>query len=99
MKKHYMPAVDALRGVSVICIIAYHFGITMSDYPILKSGFIGVDIFIVISGFLITNLLINKNFSYIDFIEKRLRRLFPALLILIIFTIILSFFFYYLKTL
>jgi len=49
MKNHYIPEVDALRGISVICIIFYHFGITMSDDPILKSGFIGVDIFIVIS--------------------------------------------------
>jgi len=93
MKNHYIPEVDALRGISVICIIFYHFGITMSDDPILKSGFIGVDIFIVISGYLITKLLINKNFTYIDFIEKRSRRLFPALLLLMIITIILSYFF------
>ena len=93
MKNYYIPEVDALRGISVICIIFYHFGITMSDYPILKSGFIGVDIFIVLSGYLITKLLIDKNFTYIGFIEKRSRRLFPALLLLMTIIIILSYFF------
>lgn len=89
----YNPKIDSLRGIAVISVILYHTQITIFDNLLSKSGFIGVDIFIVISGFVITRLFFNKNFSYIEFAERRSRRLFPALFSSILITVIISYFF------
>ena len=91
--KNYNPQIDSLRAIAAISVIFYHTEIIIFNTILSKSGFIGVDIFIVISGFVITRLFFNKNFSYIKFIERRARRLFPALLFLILITIIISYFF------
>ena len=81
----YRPDIDGLRAIAVLAVIAYHFNI----HPI-KGGFTGVDIFFVISGYLITGNIIAKldvgQFSYLDFYQRRIRRIFPALLALLIFT-------------
>ncbi|MBC8295443.1 MAG: acyltransferase [Pelagibacterales bacterium] len=91
--KNYNPEIDGLRAIAVISVIFYHAEIIIYDNIISKSGFIGVDIFIVISGFVITRLFFNKDFSYSQFIERRLRRLVPALLFLILTTTAISYFF------
>ena len=78
--KNYNPEIDGLRAIAVLTVILYHIEIIVFENIISKSGFIGVDIFIVISGFVITRLFFKKDFSYTIFIERRLRRLFPALL-------------------
>lgn len=74
----YRPDIDGLRAVAVVPVILYHMGIE----PV-SGGYVGVDIFFVISGYLITGILageIRKNdFSIARFYERRVRRIFPAL--------------------
>ena len=85
MKLNYRPEIDGLRAIAVVAVIFYHAQITIFDYQFFKGGFIGVDIFFVISGYLITSiilkeLLTNGSFSFKHFYERRIRRILPALL-------------------
>jgi peptidoglycan/LPS O-acetylase OafA/YrhL len=70
--------IQGLRGVAVIAVILFHF-----DIPPFSGGFIGVDIFFVISGYLMTGIILGRveagSFAYGDFFVRRIRRLFPAL--------------------
>lgn len=73
----YHPALDGVRGVSIIAVIAYHTGL-------ITGGFLGVDVFFVLSGFLITSLLVNEfdmtgRVSFRAFYKRRALRLLPAL--------------------
>ncbi|OQS03374.1 acyltransferase 3 [Thraustotheca clavata] len=82
----YRPDIDGLRCLAVLPVIVYH------AYPtIIPGGFTGVDIFFVISGYLISGILfkdlMNKNFSYRGFYSRRIRRIFPALIIVLSFCI------------
>ena len=54
MKIKYQPEIDGLRAIAVIAVILYHSNLTLYGYKVLQGGFIGVDIFFVISGFLIS---------------------------------------------
>lgn len=82
----YRPEIDGLRALAVLPVIFFHAGL-----EIFKGGFIGVDIFFVISGYLITKILIeeieNKKFSLAGFYERRARRLLPALFFVILICI------------
>lgn len=82
MKIPYRPEVDGLRALAVVPVILFHAGIAP-----FSGGFIGVDVFFVISGFLITSLLLNdlreNRFSLLAFYERRARRILPALLLVI----------------
>ena len=87
----YRPDIDGLRAFSVFFVIGYH------AFPeIFKAGFIGVDIFFVISGYLISSIIIsdlkNKNFSFLDFYIKRIKRIFPALILVLISCFIFGWF-------
>jgi len=90
-KMRYIPEFDGLRGVAILGVILFHAGA-----PFLKGGFIGVDIFFVLSGFLITSFLI-KEFDKYDsiniknFYVRRILRLIPALLFLLITYCFISF--------
>ncbi len=80
----YRPDIDGLRAVAVLLVIGFH------AYPsMVPGGFIGVDIFFVISGFLITSIiveaLLQNRFSFAVFYIRRIRRIFPALLTVLIF--------------
>ena len=80
----YRPDIDGLRAVAVLSVVVYH------AFPsLLKGGFVGVDIFFVISGYLISTIVFNSlerdSFSFYDFYSRRIRRIFPALLIVLIF--------------
>jgi peptidoglycan/LPS O-acetylase OafA/YrhL len=79
----YLPAVDGLRGIAVLSVLVYHL-----DESLLPGGFIGVDIFFVISGFLITRLLNAQlgsgQFALLEFYRRRVARILPALLCMII---------------
>jgi peptidoglycan/LPS O-acetylase OafA/YrhL len=88
MKITYRPEIDGLRAIAVLTVIFYH-----AEINFFKGGFIGVDIFIVISGYVITKLFFFNNYSLNNFIEKRIRRLFPSLLLMILTTTLFSYFF------
>ena len=74
----YRPEVDGLRAVAVIAVVFFHAGIKF-----FSGGYIGVDIFFVISGYLITSLILEdlkeKKFKLVEFYERRARRILPAL--------------------
>lgn len=89
MKLNYRPAIDGLRALAVISVLIYHAKFEIFGFIIFKGGYIGVDIFFVISGYLITRLilfekLILERFSFVNFYERRLRRLLPVLLVVVI---------------
>jgi len=81
----YRPEIDGLRAIAVLAVIFYHIGIRCFD-----GGFVGVDIFFVISGFLITSIIKNEievgTFSFLHFYERRIRRIIPSLSIVLIAT-------------
>ena len=85
----YRPDIDGLRAVAIISVIMYH------AFPsIVKSGFIGVDIFFVISGYLITLIILDDiikgNFNALIFWSHRIARIFPALIVILLFTLFLG---------
>ena len=88
----YRREIDGLRAVAVIPVMFFHAGFSFFD-----GGYIGVDIFFVISGFLITSIILNdlKNnkFELIHFYTRRARRILPALFFVILFSISISYFF------
>ncbi|HAT9730357.1 TPA: acyltransferase family protein [Legionella pneumophila subsp. pneumophila] len=90
---NYRPDIDGLRAIAILLVLIYHGGLSL--FP---SGFIGVDVFFVISGFLITTIIhesLNKNdFSFFDFYNRRLWRLQPVFVALIVVTTLLSVLFY-----
>src|SRR5271165_5703400 len=78
----YRPYVDGMRAIAVLSVIGYH---AFPDW--IFSGFVGVDIFFVISGFLISSIILmnldRNRFSYVEFYVRRIKRIFPALLLVI----------------
>ncbi len=86
----YRPDIDGLRAVAVLAVVFYHAGI-----PGFSGGFVGVDIFFVISGFLITGIvwseIDDKEFSLQRFYIRRIKRIFPALFAVLIVTSIAAF--------
>lgn len=83
---NYRPDIDGLRAVAILAVIFYH------GFPnLMKGGFIGVDVFFVISGFLISTIIFSSlehsRFSYFDFYVRRIRRIFPALIAILLFCI------------
>jgi peptidoglycan/LPS O-acetylase OafA/YrhL len=92
VKINYRPEIDGLRAVAVIPVIFFHAG-----FSFFSGGFIGVDVFFVISGYLITTIILkeldNKTFSLKGFYERRARRILPALIFVILISSIISFIF------
>jgi peptidoglycan/LPS O-acetylase OafA/YrhL len=87
-KQKYRRDIDGLRAVAILMVTGYHAGL-----PFFKGGFVGVDIYFVISGFLITQLLQSEQIqtgkiSLTHFYVKRIRRLLPAMLVVILFTLL-----------
>lgn len=87
----YRADIDGLRAIAVLAVVIFH------AFPsALRGGFIGVDIFFVISGFLISTIIYenvkNETFSFRDFYSRRIRRIFPALLVVITATFLFGFF-------
>ena len=79
----YRHEIDGLRALAILPVIIFHSGLN-----ILQGGFVGVDVFFVISGYLITNIiktsLENHSFSIVDFYERRARRILPALFFMLL---------------
>jgi peptidoglycan/LPS O-acetylase OafA/YrhL len=81
----YRPDIDGLRAVAVLAVLGYH------AFPaVIPGGFVGVDVFFVISGFLITTLILEDlqtgSFSLLGFYQRRVRRIFPALSVVLLAT-------------
>jgi len=88
-KSKYRPEIDGLRAFAVLAVIANHF-----NNDILPGGYLGVDIFFVISGYVITSSLAGRNYvNFIDFLKafyiRRLKRLVPALVVMVLITSVL----------
>lgn len=85
----YRADIDGLRAVAVLSVIAFH-----ANPSLAPGGFVGVDIFFVISGFLISSLIVHGlkdgSFSFLEFYGRRVRRLFPALSIVLLTTLVLG---------
>ncbi len=91
----YRPEIDGLRAVSIISVVLYHATLSFKGIKIFEGGFIGVDIFFLISGFLITGILIlnikrDGRINFKEFFERRVRRILPALLFVILVVSIFS---------
>ena len=82
----YRPEIDGLRALAVVPVVMFHLGLGC------PGGFVGVDVFFVISGFLITGIiqrgLEKQTFSLAEFWERRIRRIFPALLVVLVATLV-----------
>ncbi|EBU2901321.1 acyltransferase, partial [Salmonella enterica] len=90
----YRPDIDGLRAIAVLSVVIFHY------FPsILPGGFVGVDIFFVISGYLITSIILksasSNSFSYVEFYKRRILRIFPALSIVLISCIIIGWFYFF----
>jgi peptidoglycan/LPS O-acetylase OafA/YrhL len=86
----YRPDIDGLRAVAVMLVVLYH------AFPqAMRGGFVGVDIFFVISGFLITGIIAReldqRRFSLLGFYNRRIRRIFPALIVVLSAVLVLGF--------
>jgi peptidoglycan/LPS O-acetylase OafA/YrhL len=87
----YRPDIDGLRAVAVLSVVGFH------AFPnAVKGGFIGVDIFFVISGYLISTIVFSSlerdRFSIVDFYNRRIRRIFPALIAVMVASLIFGWF-------
>lgn len=85
-----LPGLDGLRGIAVLAVIIYH-----ADVSLLVGGFLGVDVFFVLSGFLITSLLLDElarsdKVDRAKFYLRRIRRLMPALFMVLLFSVLVS---------
>ena len=83
----YRPDIDGLRAVAILLVVIFH------AFPkFLRGGFIGVDIFFVISGYLITSIIFKQqsqnNFSLLDFYSRRIKRIFPSLIVVLTFALV-----------
>lgn len=85
MKTYYREDIDVVKGLSIMAVMLFHYGL-------LRSGYLGVDAFFVINGFFIIPSVIsgikNGTFSYFDFIIKRITRIYPLVLILCLFALL-----------
>lgn len=96
MNKHlihpkYRPDIDGLRAIAILSVVVFH---VFPEY--LRGGFIGVDVFFVISGYLISTIIFESldkgTFSFSEFYARRIRRIFPALISVLFASVILGWF-------
>jgi peptidoglycan/LPS O-acetylase OafA/YrhL len=81
--RRFRPDIEGLRAVAIVAVLLCHAGV-----PFLAGGYVGVDVFFVISGFLISTIVfegvLDGRFSYLDFYRRRIRRIFPALILILL---------------
>ena len=91
--KEYRPELNGLRALAVILVLLFHLDISW-----MQGGFLGVDVFLVVSGYFISKNILyglqNNSFTFKKFYTKRLRRLFPALIFTLILVVIAGYFFF-----
>ena len=97
-KINYRPEIDGLRAIAVISVILYHAKITLFGQGVFDGGFLGVDIFFVISGYLISSIILKEKintgmFSFAHFYQRRARRILPALFFVMILSYPLAWFY------
>lgn len=85
----YRPDIDGLRALAIIAVVIFHI------FPnLLPGGFVGVDVFFVISGYLITSIILKaqsgEEFSLLEFYGRRLKRILPALILVLVFCLVLG---------
>ncbi|MFT4117388.1 acyltransferase family protein [Bradyrhizobium sp.] len=87
----YRSDIDGLRALAIIPVLGFHYELS----PLFKGGYVGVDVFFVISGFLITKIIYDGiadgSYSVVDFYQRRIRRIFPALFAVFAATLLISF--------
>jgi peptidoglycan/LPS O-acetylase OafA/YrhL len=87
----YRPDIDGIRAVAILAVVGFH-----ASPEFVTGGFVGVDVFFVISGYLISNILLDllqrDKFSLIDFYSHRARRIFPALSLVLAVCLIFGWF-------
>jgi peptidoglycan/LPS O-acetylase OafA/YrhL len=92
-KLEYRAYIDGLRAIAVISVVVFHF-----DKRLLPGGFVGVDVFFVISGYLITSIIINEcennQFSFSHFYQRRISRIFPVFFLVSLATLFAAYFIY-----
>jgi peptidoglycan/LPS O-acetylase OafA/YrhL len=97
MNNHYRPDIDGFRAIAVLSVVFFHSNIKPFDIDFFSGGYLGVDIFFVISGYLISGIIFKelkkseKKFRYLDFYERRARRILPALFFIILISIPLAY--------
>src|SRR5215467_1644528 len=88
----YRADIDGLRAIAVLAVLLFHYGA-----PGVTGGFVGVDIFFVISGYLITRLLVGEiagtGLSLVDFYSRRIRRILPALYLILLVSLVAGWWF------
>jgi peptidoglycan/LPS O-acetylase OafA/YrhL len=87
----YRADIDGLRALSILLVVGYH-----AQFGLMSGGFIGVDVFFVISGFLITRIILGQlgagTFSFSAFYSRRVRRIFPALIVVLAVSYLIGWF-------
>ena len=94
----YRPDIDGLRAISIISVLIYHGNFEFFGYNVFKGGFLGVDIFFVISGYLISSIIFQEyhlynKFNFKNFYNRRIRRIIPVLLFITLLTIPFSYYY------
>jgi peptidoglycan/LPS O-acetylase OafA/YrhL len=87
MQLKYRKDIDGLRAIAVLAVVLFHL-----DFTVISGGFIGVDVFFVISGFLITGIIHRKilenNFSFLSFYQRRILRILPVFYVVVVVTLL-----------
>jgi len=97
---HYRPEIDGLRAIAVVSVILYHARFVFWGRDWFAGGYIGVDVFFVISGYLITGIILaeyaqNARFGFVHFYERRARRILPMLFFVISIALTVAWFNYF----
>ena len=94
---NYRPDIDGLRGIAILSVVFFHaFPNWVNQGHFGQGGFIGVDVFFVISGYLISSIIFksleSQSFNFYSFYAKRINRIFPALIVVLVFCLIFGWF-------